>query len=88
MKYTRRDELNLISARQQAVNGQQYTDEYGVVYVGNKKGRLEKRSGASTDYVDEAVSDLTGYVNANAGTGTGSTTVIQDTLSPFLLMGG
>lgn len=89
MKYTRRDELNLISARQQAVYGREYTDEYGVTYVGNKKGRLERREGTSTAYVDEAASNLVNYVNANAGTGTGAgTTVVTDSLHPFLLMGG
>lgn len=87
MKYTRRDELNLISARQQGVYGQQYVDEYGVTYVGNKKGRLERSQGVASSYVDDAVSNLQDYVNANAGTGTG-TTVVTDSLHPFLLMGG
>lgn len=89
MNYTRRDELNLISAKQQAVYGKQYVDEYGVVYIGNKKGRLERREGTSTAYVDETASNLVNYVNANAGTGTGTgTTVVTDSFNPFLLMGG
>ena len=92
MRPTRRDELNLLSARQKAVYGQEYTDEYGVTYVGNKKGRLERRSGASTTYVNDAVNNIpinnSQSTDGTGGTGNGSTTIITDSISPFLLMGG
>jgi hypothetical protein len=90
MKYTRRDELNLISVRQQGVYGKEYVDEYGVVYVGNKKGKLERRSGASQDSVDQVAKDLSNYISTNPGTNTGTTptTTTTDSLHQFLLMGG
>lgn len=64
--YTRRDELNLLSARQQAVPGQQYIDEYGVIYVGNKKRRLEKVQGGVASEVTTIFTD-NGGPNGNAG---------------------
>lgn len=64
--YTRRDALNLLSARQQAVPGQQYIDEYGVIYVGNKKRRLEKVQGGVASEVTTVFTD-NGGASGNAG---------------------
>lgn len=96
MSYTRRDALNLLSARQQAVPGKQYVDEYGVVYVGNKKGRLERLQGPTFDYVDQSVQsakDYTTVLSEESGSSsttnvTSSTSSSGDNISPFLLMGG
>lgn len=54
-----RDALNLLSARGKAINGKQYVDEFGVVYKGNHKGKLEKVSGTTITGTTNAVSTVT-----------------------------
>ena len=86
---TRRDELNLLSARQKAVYNQQYVDEYGVVYIGNKKGKLERRSGTSISDVNDAITTFAIENQSTISQQPGTTiTSTSDGLHPFLLMGG
>ena len=84
MAYTRQ-QLNFISVRQQAVRGKQYVDEFGVVYVGNHKGRLEKVQGASTSSVEALSQSLQDTINTPTTPVTPVTT--EDFISPLLLMG-
>lgn len=88
MAYTRQ-QLNFISVRQQAVRGKQYVDEFGVTYIGNHKGRLEKVQGASTTSVSDLNQSLQNAVNSiSSSTVTPVTPVtVEDFISPLLLMG-
>ena len=72
MSYTKRDALNLLSARQQAVPGKQYVDEYGVVYVGNKKNRLERLQPNAPTQINTIVSNTDGPSGPAGGVLTGN----------------
>lgn len=79
------DNISYIHNNKLAKYNYKYIDKYNVVYIGQKDGRLKKLEG-TTSAVETLISSSQSKVSISPNAGTGST-IIQDTINPFLLMG-
>lgn len=75
------DDISYIHSNKIAKVGRQYYDKYGVVYIGQRDGRLKKQ--------EVNISNVQSEINKTITSVTPPDVVITtDSLSPLLLMGG
>lgn len=73
------DDISYIHSNKIAKFGRQYYDKYGVVYIGQRDGRLKKEGvGTSQLEITKTVTSIT----------PSDVVISTDFLSPLLLMGG
>lgn len=77
------DNIQFIHANKLAKYLKEYIGKDGIVYIGQKDGRLAKKRLTSSD-----VSNLISSTQTSTVTPTTSSTGIEDMLNPLLLMGG
>ena len=74
------DDISYIHSNKIAKFGRQYYDKYGVVYIGQRDGRLKKEV-VTQEQVTKTVTSVTPVTPSDV-------VISTDFLSPLLLMGG
>lgn len=77
------DNIQFIHANKLAKYLKEYIGKDGIIYIGQKDGRLAKKRLTSSD-----VSNLISNTQTSTVTPTTPSTGIEDMLNPLLLMGG
>lgn len=77
------DNIQFIHANKLAKYLKEYIGKDGIIYIGQKDGRLAKKRLTSSD-----VSNLISNTQTSTVTSTTPSTGVEDMLNPLLLMGG
>lgn len=81
------DNVSYIHNNKLAKYNYKYIDKNNVIYIGQKDGRLKKLEVTTSDVEALINNNNQSRVSISPNAGTGST-IIQDIINPFLLMGG